>query len=37
MDSLMVFWKSAGTAAGVEHAEFVWEAGTVLAAHCHHE
>ena len=28
----MVLWKSAGAA-----AEFVWEAGTVLAQHCHHE
>ena len=29
--------KSAVAAGGVEHAEFVREAGTVLAAHCHHE
>ena len=30
----MVFWKSAGAADGVEHAEFLWEAGTALAVHC---
>ena len=29
----MVFWKSSGAADGVEHAEFVWEAGTVLEVH----
>ena len=29
--------KSAVAADGVEHAEFLREAGTVLAAHCHHE
>ena len=33
----MVFWRSAVAADDVEHAEFLWEAGTVLAAHCHHE
>ena len=37
VDSLTVFWKSAGTADDVEHAEFVWEVGTVLAARCQHE
>ena len=37
MDSLVVFWKSAGAVDGVEHADFVWEAGTILAARCHHE
>ena len=33
----MLFWKSAGAADDVKHAVFVWEAGTVLAAHCHRE
>ena len=35
VDSLTVFWKSA--AGDVEHAEFVWDGGTVLAARCQHE
>ena len=35
--SLTVFWKSAGAADDVEHAEFVWEVGTVLVARCQHE
>ena len=30
-------WRSAEAADGVEHEEFVREAGTVLAVHCHHE
>ena len=36
-DSLTVFWKSAGAVGDVQHAELVWEVGTVLAVHCHHE
>ena len=32
VDSLTVFWKSAGAADDVEHAEFVWKVGTVLVA-----
>ena len=37
VDFLMVFWRSAVPADGVEHTEFVWEIGAVLAVHCHHE
>ena len=37
MDSLMVFWTLAVASDGVEHAEFVWDAGTLLAVHCRHE
>ena len=36
VDSLTVFWKSAGAADDGEHAEFVWEGGAVLAARCQH-
>ena len=31
VDSLTVFWRSAGAADDVEHAEVVWEVDTVLA------
>ena len=34
VDSLTVVWRSAGAADDVEHAEFVWEVGAVLAARC---
>ena len=37
VESLMVCWRSAEAADDVEHADFLWEVGTVLAAHCHHE
>ena len=33
----MVLWSSAVAADDGEHAEFLWEVGTVLSAHCHHE
>ena len=37
MESLKVFWRSAGAADDVEQAEFVWHVGAVLAVHCHQE
>ena len=37
VDSLTVFWRSAGAAGDVERAEVVSEVGTVLAARCQHE
>ena len=37
VDSLTVFLKSAGAAHEVEHAESVWDVGTILAARCQHE
>ena len=37
VDFHTVFWRSAGAADDVEHAEFVWEVGAVLAARCQRE
>ena len=37
VESLKVFWRSTGAADDVEQAEFAWQVGSVIAAHCHHE
>ena len=37
VDSLTVFWNSAGAADDVQHVEFVSEVGTVLPARCQQE